>query len=98
MQGGLHGGGGAEVDVGHQRHVDAHRQQAALDLAEGAGIRGRGRGDAHDFAAHFDQAQGLGQRGLDVLVRVVVIDWTRIGLSPPTPTLPTITSRVGRLL
>lgn len=30
------------------------------------------------------------------LVSVVVIDWARIGLSPPTPTSPTITTRVGR--
>ena len=29
-------------------------------------------------------------------VRVVVIDWTRIGWSPPTPTLPIWTSRERR--
>ena len=29
-------------------------------------------------------------------VSLVVIDWTRTGLAPPTPTAPTITSTVGR--
>jgi hypothetical protein len=29
-------------------------------------------------------------------VSLVVIDWTRTGLEPPTPTPPTATSRVGR--
>ena len=29
-------------------------------------------------------------------VSLVVIDWTRIGFVPPTPTQPTDTSRVGR--
>ena len=29
-------------------------------------------------------------------VSLVVIDWTRMGLEPPTPTLPTRTSRVAR--
>ena len=30
------------------------------------------------------------------IVSHVIIDWTRIGFAPPTPTLPTITSRVTR--
>ena len=30
------------------------------------------------------------------IVSQVIIDWTRIGFVPPTPTLPTITSRVAR--
>ncbi len=30
------------------------------------------------------------------IVSQVIIDWTRIGLSPPMPTLPTFTSRVAR--
>ena len=29
-------------------------------------------------------------------VSLVVIDWMRIGFAPPTPTPPTLTSRVGR--
>ena len=29
-------------------------------------------------------------------VRVVVMDWRRMGLLPPTPTFPTMTSRVFR--
>jgi hypothetical protein len=29
-------------------------------------------------------------------VSQVIIDWTRIGLSPPMPTSPTFTSRVAR--
>jgi hypothetical protein len=30
------------------------------------------------------------------IVSHVIIDWIRIGFAPPTPTLPTITSRVTR--
>ena len=30
------------------------------------------------------------------IVSQVIIDWTRIGLAPPIPTPPTITSRVTR--
>jgi hypothetical protein len=30
------------------------------------------------------------------MVSVVVMDWTRMGLAPPTPTSPTATVRVGR--
>jgi hypothetical protein len=30
------------------------------------------------------------------IVSHVIIDWTRIGFAPPTPTRPTITSRVAR--
>ena len=30
------------------------------------------------------------------IVSQVIIDWTRIGFAPPTPTPPTITSRVTR--
>ena len=32
------------------------------------------------------------------IVFVVVIDWRRMGLSPPTPTSPTMTQRVLRLV
>jgi len=30
------------------------------------------------------------------IVSHVIIDWTRMGLSPPIPTFPTFTSRVAR--
>jgi hypothetical protein len=30
------------------------------------------------------------------IVSHVIIDWTRIGLFPPIPTVPTFTSRVAR--
>jgi hypothetical protein len=30
------------------------------------------------------------------IVSHVIIDWTRIGLAPPTPTFPTMTSRETR--
>ena len=59
--------GRAEVDVGHQRHDDAARAQAALDLADRLRVGDRRRRDADDLAAGLDQPDRLSQRGLDVL-------------------------------
>ena len=58
---------GTEVDVGDERHVDAARAQAALDLADGLRVVDRRRGDAHDLAAGLDQADRLRHGRLDVL-------------------------------
>ena len=54
----------------------------------------RRRGDADDLAADRHQLERLLRRDAAVsIVSQVIIDCTRIGFAPPTPTLPTITSR-----
>ena len=55
------------MDVRDERHRDALRAEAPLDLADRLGVgRRRGR-DAYDLAAGLHQADGLGQSRLDVL-------------------------------
>src|SRR5947209_16889052 len=65
--GGFHRRRGAEVDVGDERHRDALRAEAPLDLADRLGVGRRRGGDAYDLAAGLDQADGLGQGPVHVL-------------------------------
>ena len=93
----LHGGRGEKMDVGHQGHgapaggadtgADSLRQRAACTL--GAVTR---------TISQPTSARAIDWRTVAATswVSLVVIDWTRTGLEPPTPTEPTRTSRVGR--
>ena len=92
----FHRGFRFEMDVGHDRHVAAALAQTRTMCCRLARVFHRGRRDAHDLAAHLRQLDGLLIDASVSMVSQVIIDWTRIGLSPPTPTLPTFTSRVLR--
>ncbi len=65
---GLHGGGGQEVDVGHERHVgEAGGGEFFADGLEAARGLHVGRGHADDLAADLGEGDGLAHRRLDVL-------------------------------
>ena len=94
----FHRGLGLEMNVGDDRHVAAARAQASGDMlcrfaasfTVGAVMRTISQPTAtRSSVCPMDAAVSI--------VSQVIIDCTRIGLLPPTRTLPMGTSRVGRL-
>ena len=92
----FHRGLGFEMDIRDDRHIAAALAQTFDDVLQVARVFHRRRGDAHDLATTSASSIVCWIDASVSIVSHVIIDWTRIGLSPPMPTLPTITSRVAR--
>ena len=92
----LHGGFRFEMNVGHDRHVAAAAAQTAHDMFQIRRVLDRRRGDSHDLAPAAASSIVWAIDASVSIVSHVIIDWTRIGFAPPTPTPPIITSRVTR--
>ena len=60
------GGVGGEVDVGHQRSVEARGTDALADLGEVLGLLAAGRGDADQLTPRLDHPDALGHGGVGV--------------------------------
>ncbi len=85
------------MDIRDDRHIAAARAQSRDDMLKIGCVLHRRSGDAHDLAADLGQLDASGAIDASVsIVSQVIIDWTRTGLAPPTPTRPTITSRDRR--
>ena len=94
--GSLHRGIRLEVDIGHQRHMatgSAQFREIFSKLAAYALVWAVRRIISHPASA---SSKASFTRASVSRVSDVSMDWIRMGLEPPTPTFPTMTSRVTR--